>query len=179
MEDGDGVLRIFEPQTGRELAHVRLPVADYGVLRFTPDGRRLPCSNINGFIAVLDTRSWKAIRVFRAHQGKVKDMEVSPDGKVIASVGDDGFVKTWDLGSGAALQAFSPGEGQAQDVEFLDDRHLAVRGESGPVLVYTLDVNELLDIARHCLTRGFTRTECQTYHIDPCPDLAAVQQRAG
>jgi hypothetical protein len=43
--------------------------------------------------------------------------------------------------------------------------------------VFTLDVEELLGIARDRLTRGFTPEECVAYDLDPCPSLTAV--RAG
>jgi WD40 repeat protein len=171
----DSSLIVFDPRTGKEVKRVSVPFASCGRLRFTPDARHLLCGTEDGLVLVLDAASWKVLRVLKAHQGAVVDMEVSPNGKVIASSGTDGFVRTWDLGSGAALQAFSLGEGRAQDVEFLDERHLAVRGKSGPVLIYTLDTDELLKIARGRVTRAFSETECQTYHIDPCPDLAAIQ----
>ncbi len=175
----DSSLIMFDPRTGREIKRFNFPFASCGRLRFTPDARHLVCATEDGPILVLDTASWNVVRVLRGHQGGVVDLEVSPDGKLIASAGSDGLVRMWDLGSGAALQAFSPGEGRAQDVEFLDERHLAVRGEFGSILIYTLDTDELLKIARHRLTRSFTQTECQTYYIDPCPDLAAIQHREG
>lgn len=127
-------------------------------------------------VQVVDARSWKGVRVLKGDQGIIKDVEISPEGTVIASAGQDGFVGTWDLASEAPLHAFSLGEGPAQDVEFLDDRHLLVRGRSGPMLVYTLDTDQLLEIARGRVTRGFSETECQTYHIDPCRDFAAIQR---
>jgi len=143
-------------------------------MRFTPNGRYLVGGGFKG-VMVVDTGSWKVVPVLKGDEGSIKDVEISPDGTVIGSAGQDGFVRTWDLASGAPLQAFSVGEPPAQDVEFLDDDRLLVRGYSGPILMYTLDSDRLLEIARSRVTRGFTQTECQTYHIDPCPDLAAIQ----
>lgn len=63
------------------------------------------------------------------------------------------------------------GDMPIENVEFLDDRHLLVAPANGPdVVIVTLDVDELLRIARSRLTRGFTREECRTYlHVDTCP----------
>ena len=169
----NGPVVVFDARTGKEIK--RIPLDCCWHLRFTPDGRYLVSGSGEGGVKVLDTRSWKVVRVLKGHQGKIKDVEISPDGTVIASAGQDGFVRTWDLASGAPLQAFSVGEGPAQDVEFLDNRRLLVRGRSGPIFVYTLDTGQLLEIARGRVTRGFSDTECQTYHVDPCPDLAAIQ----
>ena len=39
----------------------------------------------------------------------------------------------------------------------------------------TIDINELIDIARWMVTRTFTDGECATYHLDPCPSLETIQ----
>jgi hypothetical protein len=77
----------------------------------------------------------------------------------------------WDLQSGKPLQAIPFGDIPIENVEFLDDRHLlVVPANGGDVLTMTLDVDELLRIARSRLTRRFTQEECRTYlHIDTCP----------
>jgi serine/threonine protein kinase/DNA-binding SARP family transcriptional activator/WD40 repeat protein len=169
----NGPLAVFDGRTGKEIK--RVPVGCCWQMRFTSDGRYLAGGTDDGVVQVLDTQSWKVVRVLNGDQGRIKDVEISPDGTVIASAGQDGSVRTWELASGAPLQAFSLGETSAQDVEFLDDHHLLVRGKNGPILEYTLDTDQLLEIARGRVTRGFTQTECQTYQIDPCPDLAAIQ----
>jgi hypothetical protein len=48
---------------------------------------------------------------------------------------------------------------------------LLVTTSDGPVLVLTLDWEELLDVARSRVTRSFSEEECEVYHIDPCPTL--------
>ena len=51
------------------------------------------------------------------------------------------------------------------------ERHLLVTPTDGPdVYVMTVDVDELLEIARSRVTRDLTDEECQTYlHVDACP----------
>ena len=60
-------------------------------------------------------------------------------------------------------------------VEFLNDDHLLVFARGHPALVVTIDVPELIEIARSKVTRSFTEGECTTYHIDPCPTLQDIQ----
>ena len=47
-----------------------------------------------------------------------------------------------------------------------------------PARVVTIDTDELLEIARNSLTRGFTEDECDRYKFDPCPTLEQVRSGA-
>jgi DNA-binding transcriptional MerR regulator len=50
-----------------------------------------------------------------------------------------------------------------------DGRLLATAGDDGTIRVYTLRVEDLLELARHRLTRGLTAEECQKYlHRETC-----------
>ena len=66
-----------------------------------------------------------------------------------------------------------------QSVAFVDDdRYLLTSVPTGPVLVYALDAEELIDIARARVRRGFTPSECDTYFADrSCPTIENL--RAG
>ena len=63
-------------------------------------------------------------------------------------------------------------------VDFVGDTgHLLVTAvETGELRKVTSDTEELLEIARSEVTRGFTETECTTYHIDPCPTLEEIRE---
>jgi hypothetical protein len=52
---------------------------------------------------------------------------------------------------------------------------MVVAGADGTLRILTLDSDELEQIARSRVTRGFTADECATYHIDPCPDLETIR----
>jgi WD40 repeat protein len=122
-------------------------------------------------VVVFDTATWKQTSSLVGHEGVIKDLEISPDGTKIASSDAFGLVRIWDLKTGEPLQAIPIGETQVQNVEFLDDRHLLVTPFEGPdMYVMTIDVDELLRIARSRLTRPLTQEECQTYlHVNACP----------
>ena len=141
------------------------------MIRFTPDGKYLVGGSATGKVVVFDTATWKQTSSLVGHEGVIKDLEISPDGTKIASSDAFGLVRIWDLKTGEPLQAIPIGETQVQNVEFLDDRHLLVTPFEGPdMYVMTIDVDELLRIARSRLTRPLTEEECQTYlHVDVCP----------
>ena len=91
----------------------------------------------------------------------------------------DGFVRVWDVASRALRHEIpvSAGERGVGGVDFLSDQRLAVvDNNSGRLRLYTIDPDELLDIARSRVTRGFTETECMQYNIDPCPTLEEIRK---
>jgi WD40 repeat protein len=163
-----GELLVYD--TGNWKRLVRRPFGAVGV-RFSPDGRFLVGGTPANQIAIIDTRTWRTKANLVGPQGQMKDLDISPDGTKIATADFSGAVRVWDLQSGKPLQAIPFGDIPIENVEFLDDRHfLVVPANGGDVLTMTLDVDELLRIARSRLTRRFTQEECRTYlHLDACP----------
>jgi WD40 repeat protein len=138
---------------------------------FAPDGRNLVgISETEANVVVVDTETWEQSAVLSGHRGNLKDVDVSPDSRLIASSDSTGLVRIWDLSTGEALQGI-PLQQQVQNVEWVDERHLLVTPTDGPdAYVMTVDVDELLEIARSRVTRDLTDEECQTYlHVDACP----------
>ena len=84
-----------------------------------------------------------------------------------------GNLTLFDLTTGATLQSIPLPDDYLVDVEFLDSDHLMAMPflDFGPALVFSLDPEELVAIARSRVSRGFTETECETYGLDPCPSL--------
>jgi len=162
-------LIVYDTATWKPL--VRRAFEELQPLRFTPDGRHLVGANAASHVVIVDTATWKPTASLVGHPGVIKDLEVSPDGTKIASADFSGLVRIWDLQSGKPLQDVPFTDTPIENVEFLDDSHLLVAPAHGTdTVIVTLDVDELLRIARSRLTRGFTREECRTYlHVDKCP----------
>jgi DNA-binding SARP family transcriptional activator/WD40 repeat protein len=112
----------------------------------------------------------------RIHQGTVKSWSQSADGTLLATGSSDGFVKVWDVAERRLVHEIYVDDTQVQGVAFLDDRRLAVAPQHGGVRVYTIDVDELLEVVRRSLTRDFTSTECARFNLEqPCTSLADPQ----
>ena len=104
--------------------------------------------------------------------GQVKSSAISPDRSLIATGTADGYVRIWDAETFDLLQEIFVADTQVQGLAFVSDDHLAVAPEDGNILVYTLDVDELISLARQSLSRGFTPEECEKYNFgDDCPTL--------
>jgi serine/threonine protein kinase/DNA-binding SARP family transcriptional activator/WD40 repeat protein len=162
-------LFVYDTVTWKLLVH--RPFEGLLPVRFTPDGRYVVGGSPTNRVVIVDTGTWRPIASLVGLKGAIKDLDVSPDGTKIASADFSGLVRIWDLRSRKPLQDLPFGDKPIENVEFLDNRHLLVGPANGPdVQIVTLDVDELLWIARSRLTRGFTQEECRTYlHVDTCP----------
>jgi len=117
--------------------------------------------------------------VRRIHDSRVRASALRPDGSLVATGATDGLVRVWDAATGGLVHEVAFGNTEVQGIAFLNDRHLAVALRTGNVYVVTLDTDELNDIVRASLTRGFTETECARYGFgDECPTLEEMRSGA-
>jgi WD40 repeat protein len=124
-------------------------------------------------LTVYDAASWKPITSFVP--GPSRGLAFSPDGSKLMTAQSDGYVRIWDTRAGTELFRIPlPG---ASDGYWLDETHLVLGTTTGLWTTVTLDLEELKDLAVSRLTRGFTAEECETYRIDPCPNLETIKSR--
>ena len=153
---------------------------------FSPDGEVLHAIARAGFpgggsLYWLDAHTLRPIRepVRRIHDSRVRASALRPDGSLVATGATDGLVRVWDAATGGLVHEVAFGNTEVQGIAFLNDRHLAVALRTGNVYVVTLDTDELNDIVRASLTRGFTETECARYGFgDECPTLEEMRSGA-
>ncbi|HVR32817.1 MAG TPA: BTAD domain-containing putative transcriptional regulator [Acidimicrobiia bacterium] len=160
-------LLILDAEDGTELTTV--PTASQWAVAHTPDGSRLVLAGRT--LSVLDVDSWDTIwTVDDLQEGSAVDLAVSPNGTKIATTSQDGFVRIWNVEDGRLLHLIDIGEDWGKAVAFTDDTGVLVGTDAGLVAVLTIDLDELVEIARSLLTRTLTDQECRTYlHLDACP----------
>lgn len=145
--------------------HVR-PIID---LAFSPDGSRLVTVSEDAAGVVWDTQSWEPLVELRGHDGWIVNVAFDPVRDEVATASLDGTVKVWDLETGATRLTFT-GEPYSYVSYSPDGRYLAAIGEQGPVRVFMLELDELVDEARSRVTRDWTESECvQFLHTAQCP----------
>ncbi|HVR33737.1 MAG TPA: WD40 repeat domain-containing protein, partial [Acidimicrobiia bacterium] len=127
----------------------------------------------SGELTVYYTGTWQPITSFVP--GANRGISLSPDGSKLLIAQNDGYVRIWETGAGTELFRI-PLLG-ASDGYWLDEAHIVVGTATGLWTTITLDLDELKDLAASRLTRGFAPEECETYRIDPCPDLATITSR--
>jgi WD40 repeat protein len=126
-----------------------------------------------GELTVYDTGTWQPIAFFAP--GQSRGISFSPDDSKILTAQTDGYVRIWDTHTGTELHRI-PLPGASGGV-WLDEAHIVIGSATGLWTTITLDLEELKDLAVSRLTRGFTTEECETYRIEPCPDLETIKSR--
>jgi WD40 repeat protein len=106
----------------------------------------------------------------------LRSATLSPDGALVATASSDGLVRVWDGETLELVHEIPLGDSPIEGVAFVGEHHLAVTPERGNLLVVTLDADELLEIVRESLTRGFSDTECARFGFgDECPTIAELR----
>lgn len=91
----DGLLRVWNPDTGKELSPPRPHPADIGPVIWSPDGKWLASACDDGVVRIWPVADESAIEL-TGHTDKIKDIALSPDRRALASASKDGTVRLWD-----------------------------------------------------------------------------------
>ena len=140
---------------------------------FDPTGHRVVLPGSEGLAEVWDVDTGARVVMLAGPPGGVKDVAFSPDGSRIATASDDGQIRLFDADTGAQ-QLVLPGSGcDMEGVDFSPDgTKLASTGWCGVVRIWALDIDDLLEIARHEAGRSLTDDECRQYlHLDRCSSM--------
>jgi len=167
----DKFVRIWDAVTGQELGVISGDEKEiYGVV-LSPDGNLLAVSDQDGNITLWDAKSLNKIRTLVGHAGLVNRITFSRDGTLLASSSFDRLAKIWDVATGKELASLYGNASNVFGASFsLDGSQLATAGADGTIRIYTLNIEELIALAKSRLTRTLTEAECQKYlHMDSCP----------
>jgi RNA polymerase sigma factor (sigma-70 family) len=100
----DGTLRIWDPETGRQLRQITDFDGTLAALAFAPDGKRLAVAHGNTNIRLVEFPSCKNLVKTHGHGSWVASAAVSPDGRLVFTTGGDGTLRTWDPTTGRELR---------------------------------------------------------------------------
>jgi WD40 repeat protein len=163
--------RIFDSATGKEILVLKGHTGNPLSIAYSPDGTRLVTSGRDFTAKIWDVAAGKELSTLRGHTSTVTSARFSPDGTLIATASRDGTIRLWDSRTG--IEKLTLGiNGGAFDVEFTPDGEKLITWDWEGIKVFTLNLDDLLQIARTRLTRAWTLEECQRYlHTETCPPL--------
>ncbi|WP_293332349.1 NACHT domain-containing protein [Microcoleus sp. CAWBG58] len=98
--DTDGVVRLWEPSSGREILTCKGHSNVVESVAFSPDGKILVSGSYDKTIKLWDFKTGECLNCFEGHTESVMSVRFNPDGNVLASGSFDGTVRLWDIRTG-------------------------------------------------------------------------------
>jgi WD40 repeat protein/DNA-binding SARP family transcriptional activator len=168
---GDRYAREWDATTGQTLHTFYGDGLDVYGLALSPDGRRMALGRQDGSVILWDLSSGEVLRQLTGHGGLVKTIAFSRDGTRLVTGSFDKLAKVWDARTGQEIATLYGNAGNVFGVALSPDgRRLATAGGDGTARIYTLEMNELTELARTRVTRALTAEECRRYlHLEQCP----------
>jgi WD40 repeat protein len=168
--DASRAVRVFDARSGESLSE---QYNDSFVVHvaISPDGKQYAAASIDGTAVIRDMATGKVLFPPLKQSATIYQLEYSPDGKYISTAGFDGVAKVWDANTGQELHTLQASSAQVRGAHFsANGTHLITTGMDGVIREYTLNIEELVELAKARLTRSLTTEECQQYlHVAACP----------
>ncbi len=168
----DWVLTMVQVETNAILGTATQLNPSYEIV-FSDDGERVYAGNWAGIVYVYDTKSLTLVDTLTRGQGG-GILDVAVRGNLVATTTFDKVVRVQTLDTHELMLEVEL-DVKAENVEWLNDDHLLVVALDGDPLVFTMNGEELAQIARERLTRGLSDEECSSFDIDPCPTLEEIR----
>jgi len=89
-------IHLLDAKTGETLHRLKGRPHYYSDLTFSPDGRRLLVSAVDGMLDLWDAKKGTLLKRFRAHPHSPSLLTFTPDGDRFYTAGSDGIVRPWN-----------------------------------------------------------------------------------
>ncbi|MFN2506613.1 MAG: DUF4365 domain-containing protein [Acidimicrobiales bacterium] len=132
----DGTVRIWNRDSGEQLAALKCHVGWVWALAVTPDGEEVVSAGDDRKVLVWNRDSGEQ-RAFFGHSGRITALAVTPDGEEVVSAGDDLKVRVWNRQTGAEH------EGHTGNIKLVwalavtpDGKEVVSAGDDGEVRIW-------------------------------------------
>ncbi len=92
----DQLVRVWEVDSGAELATMNGHTGNVYSVNYSPDGARIVSGGNDGTIRIWDAETYEEVIELHGHTSYVHSVSFSPDGTMLASGSGDGTVRVWD-----------------------------------------------------------------------------------
>jgi WD40 repeat protein len=170
----DGTAKIWEVKTGNLIFTLVGHASGVVDIAYSPDGKKMATASGDATAKIWDATTGNESLTLTGHSAELRPVAFSPDGKYLATGSTDNTAKIWNVETGQELLTLPGSQGGVYGVAFSpsDGSQLAVASNDGVVRIFTLQIDELLQLALSRVTRSFTTAECKKYlHVETCPPL--------
>jgi len=160
----DGTAKVWNAVSGQELLTLSTHTDRVLSVAFSPDGNYLATASADKTVKLWDSNTGMELLTFLGHNDTVSDVEFTPDGQYLVTASWDKTAKVWDLVSGITRITLVNHTDRVLSIAISPDgKHLATAGDDNSVSIYTLDIEELLELACSRVTRNLSQTEWDNY----------------
>jgi WD40 repeat protein len=100
---GDHTARLWDAQSGKEIAVLKGHTGEVVSAAFSPDGKRVVTASDDQTARLWDAESGTEIAVLKGHMDRVLSAVFSPDGRRVVTPSHDDTVRLWDAESGKEI----------------------------------------------------------------------------
>src|SRR5262249_52887860 len=93
----DATARVWDAETGREVAALRGPRDEVKSATFSPDGKRIATASNDGTVRLWDVETGNELVALRGPNEDDNSAAFSPDGKRIVIASGDKTARVWDV----------------------------------------------------------------------------------
>ena len=152
----DKTIRIWNAQTGEEVATLTGHTAAVVTVAYSPDGSKLASGSDDSTIRLWDTQTGQELQVIREHATSVRSVVFRPDGQVLASGSEDHQIRLWDLQSGRIGWIREKG-GELMGIAFSPDGgRLVSTARDNKILLWNVSDPHSVEQIRLLEPRGFS-----------------------
>lgn len=139
----DGTIKLWDSETGVELATLKGHAGQIGSVAYRPDGQVLASAGFDGTVKIWDIQTRQEIATLTGHTATVAMVAFSPDGRQLASASDDKTVKLWDALTFQEVGSFQGHTEQVGSVAFSPDgTQLATASVDDTIKVWNVATRE-------------------------------------
>jgi WD40 repeat protein/transcriptional regulator with XRE-family HTH domain len=164
--EGDGVVRLWEFATARQIGQLAGRQGGILSLAVSPDGRVVATGSEDRTACLWSLPGGAPLRCLQGHSDRVNLVAFSPDGRRVVTASNDRTARIWDVQTGAELRRFSAWAVGADQAAFSPDgRYVLTSGVNQPVTLWNADYEAAIRELCGRLSRDFTAQERQQFGI--------------
>ncbi len=126
----DGVIKIWEVESGKLLETLRSSAEAAGVITASRDGRWLAIPDDGYIIRLFNVADKTQTGELLGHRQHINALAFSPDGKILASAGEDNIVSVWDVENQRKIADLKQSTDNVLALEFSPNGRILVTGDS-------------------------------------------------
>jgi hypothetical protein len=117
----DNTARLWDAETGTEIAVLKGHEGSVRSAAFSPDGKRVATASADNTARLWDADAGTEIAVLKGHEGSVRSAAFSPDGKRVATASEDNTARLWDAETGTEIAVLKGHDGWVMSAQFSPD----------------------------------------------------------